>query len=362
MENGEIKFFKENDENKINNEDKWKILVVDDSKDVQHMTELVFEDFTFSGKSLEIMKAHSEDETKNILRGNNNISVIFMDIVMENNDSGLRLIDYIRNELKNNIVRIIIRTGHPGEALEENVFDKYNISDYKEKNELSSLKMHTCLKAALRNYMDIKTIEENKKEKEILLKEIHHRVKNNLQIIISLIRLQIMNIEDNIVKNYLQDMNNRIFSMALIHEELYKSASLLKLDFQLFLNKLIFNIFKTYNFNYAIEKNIEIEEIYVGIDIAIPLGLIVNELVSNAIKYAFKEKNEGQISIKLKKTNDNILELNISDNGVGLSKSIDMDNVETLGLNLVSSLVRQLNGKININTDKGTHYKITIPI
>ncbi|MCP4131486.1 MAG: PAS domain S-box protein [bacterium] len=196
-------------------------------------------------------------------------------------------------------------------------------------------------------------------EKEILLKEIHHRVKNNLQIISSLLYLQSMNISDDKYRGQFEDIQNRVRSMALVHEKLYQSDNISKIDFHDYIKQLISNISQSYAQPHArINTIINIKDVTLDIDKAIPCSLIINELVSNCYKYAFSENNAGDIIIDFTKVNE-IYSLSIGDNGVGLPPDLNILKTESLGLNLVNSLVRQLKGEMILNRDQGTTFTIS---
>ncbi|MBW4637740.1 MAG: PAS domain S-box protein [Gloeocapsa sp. UFS-A4-WI-NPMV-4B04] len=196
-------------------------------------------------------------------------------------------------------------------------------------------------------------------EKEVLLKEVHPRVKNNLQIISSLLNLQ-----SDYVKNYqtleiLKVCQNRIDSIALIHEQLYQSQDLAQIDFAEYIENLATNLLTSYERDSdAIALKLNIDDIKLNIDTAIPCGLIINELISNSLKYAFIPGNSGEISISFHVKPDNHLQLNISDNGIGLPPDLDINNTDSLGLQLVTALTSQLGGTIEINRDIGTQFII----
>jgi two-component sensor histidine kinase len=198
------------------------------------------------------------------------------------------------------------------------------------------------------------------REKEILLKEVHHRVKNNLQIILSLINLQSNQTKDKEMVQFFEQTKNRIKSIALVHEKLYKSRDLSSINFEEYLNELIPNIYESFKAeNSNVFLKIEIEKIFMSIDIAISLALIINELVANSLKYAFPNNRKGQLYISLKQESDTIFILVLKDDGVGYSKEVN-NNSGTLGLRLVNVLVEQLDGTISVNNSKGTEYIITL--
>ncbi|MBI3583784.1 MAG: nitrate- and nitrite sensing domain-containing protein [Nitrospinae bacterium] len=194
-------------------------------------------------------------------------------------------------------------------------------------------------------------------EKEVLLKEVHHRVKNNLQVISSLFNIQSGHIKDKEQAiRVFEESQNRIRSMAIIHEKLYKTGGIYKINFSEYLNDLTANIFRSYSsISSGIRVKIKADDILLNIDIAIPLGLIVNELVLNSIKYAFPDKREGEILIELRSDKDGYLLLVVGDNGIGLPEGMDIGNTESLGLQLVNTLVGQLKGTIDVNPVRSLH-------
>jgi len=195
-------------------------------------------------------------------------------------------------------------------------------------------------------------------DKDMLLKEIHHRVKNNLQIISSLLNLQSQYIKDEDALNAFKESQNRVRSMALIHEKLYKSENMSKIDFRDYITELTDSIFYNYHVDSSrIQLNKNIDKIFLNIDTAIPCGLIINELITNSLKHAFPEDNKGSIGIELYKRDEDY-ELNVNDTGVGFSNDIDYENTESLGMQLVNNLVKQVDGTIELDSKNGTKFKI----
>lgn len=200
------------------------------------------------------------------------------------------------------------------------------------------------------------------KEKEILLKEIHHRVKNNMQVIISLLNLQATSINDTQMLELYRESQSRIKSMALIHEKLYQSKDLTHIDFPEYIGSLSDYLAQTYLTNScSVEISTKAQSIALEYDIVITLGLIINELVSNSLKYAFTDKDHGRIEISLKKISDKILQLCIADDGKGFPHDLDFRNVKSLGLQLVCSLTEQISGEISMSNKIGTKFCILFP-
>jgi two-component sensor histidine kinase len=197
-------------------------------------------------------------------------------------------------------------------------------------------------------------------EKEILLKEIHHRVKNNLQIISSLLDFQGATIADTKLLNLLADSQNRIQSMALIHEHLYQSQNLAQVQFDQYINQLVKHLCFTFDEQIdQITPVIQVHPIQLNLETAIPCGLLVNELVTNAFKHAFPQNQPGTVEIHFYQDDVDLLNLIVSDNGVGIDPSIDANRTERLGLRLVKILARQLNATVEFIADSGTTVKLT---
>jgi len=197
------------------------------------------------------------------------------------------------------------------------------------------------------------------KEKSTLLSEIHHRVKNNMQIITSLLRLQSEQIANTKHADMFKDAENRIKAMALIHERLYKSEDFMEVDFQRYVQTLVDSLLRSYTaVRGRIQLNITMEDVSLGMDKAIPCGLLINEAISNSLKHAFPEQ-AGEIRIDFRPVEGDLLELTISDNGIGLSEEIDFDAADSMGLTLIKLLgVDQLDGAIELNRQGGTTIRV----
>ena len=197
-------------------------------------------------------------------------------------------------------------------------------------------------------------------EKEVLLREIHHRVKNNLQIVSSLLSLQSNRIVDSQASAILQDSQNRVRAMALIHEILYQSPNLAALNFADYVQTLVNNLFTSYDVNRSqISLQVDVPVgVTIDVDRAVLCGLIINELVTNALKHGFGGDRHGEVLIKLVNSGDDLLMLSVSNNGQELSPDFDISNVQTMGLNLVASLIRQIKGNLEVETGSSTVFKI----
>ena len=195
-------------------------------------------------------------------------------------------------------------------------------------------------------------------EKELLLKEIHHRVKNNLQIIVSLLKLQSRFVYDKRDLDIFNKSRSRVETMSLIHEKLYKSSDISQIDIGNYLRDLVSHLLKAYNVNTSeIEFSITSENILLTIDTSIPCGLIVNELINNILKHAFPPGHKGRISVDVKKHGEKI-HLTVSDNGIGIPADYEPDNSDSLGMQLIETLVKQLEGTVEVDNTNGTAFKI----
>jgi len=201
-------------------------------------------------------------------------------------------------------------------------------------------------------------IQKDLNERGVLLQEIHHRVKNNMQIIKSLISLQARQVKGKTIVNAFDECIHRIQSMALVHEQLYKSRDFANIYFKEYAEKIAEELLRTYNIGENISLDLKIDDIYFGIDTAIPCGLILNELFTNALKHAFPDRKKGRIRISLKLLKDKSYEFIFQDNGIGIPDNIDFDKTESLGLQLIKILTEQIDGTVAMTRRNGTIYKI----
>ncbi len=201
------------------------------------------------------------------------------------------------------------------------------------------------------------------REKELLLKEIYHRVKNNLQVIYSLLNLQSRKVSDPAALSVLRDSQSRVRAMALVHEKLYKSPDLTRIDLADYIHSLAYSLLETYHSgSNHIALRLEIEPYSLDIETALPCGLILTELISNSLKYAFPEGRPGEIAIASSLNPDHQVLLRVGDNGIGLSNGFDLGRVSSLGLSLVQNLVKQIKGEVTIlPRPVGSAFQITFP-
>jgi len=215
----------------------------------------------------------------------------------------------------------------------------------------------------VKDISQLKTAEEQIRnsltEKEILIKEIHHRVKNNLQVISGLFNLQAHHISDPAGRAIYKESQNRVITMALIHEDLYQSADLSSVDLGAYIENLAANLFNSYKVGQdRVKLELDVEHTEMVVDTAIPCGLIINELISNALKHGFPNDRAGTVTVRFRPMEEKSFYLEVSDNGVGLPPELDLTETKTMGMQLVKVIVEQLGGTIEVERQEGTVFKI----
>ncbi len=300
----------------------------------------------------------------------NDFALILIDVQMPAMD-GFETVELIRKEKKNENIPVIFLSA----VYSENYYRIQGVQagcvDFISKPIIEELligKVNTYLTLYRQKLKLQKTVEELRKseeqikaslrEKEVLLKEIHHQVKNNLQVVSSLLYLQSKRIQDDTVRALFTESQERVKSMALVHKALYQSENFTQIDFAPYLRKLFVHIFQAFRGSSGrITSKIDVRAVALNIDAAVPCGLIFNELVSNALKYAFPDK-DGEIRIHFDVDNNNNYVLVVSDNGIGFPADFDFQNAKSLGLKLVHTLVDQLDGTIELHRNGGTTFQI----
>lgn len=301
-------------------------------------------------------RPYGKDFTEFIIRSKKGI------ILNENLLNTLKLmgISYEENEAKS-LIAVPMIAG-------EKVLGVITIQDYTSENSFtqSQLELLTTIGSqaaiALENSYLYSEVTKSLQEKEMLLQEVHHRVKNNLQVMSSLIKLQSRYIKDERMLEILKETGGRIQSMAIVHTKIYNSKDYEFIQFGEYTRNLIENFQTTYGYKLRnVRFDMDIGELKLNIDTAIPCGLIINELVSNAIKYAFPESKHGTITISVKHFKDNFYKLIVKDDGIGVTEGVDIKKSDSLGIQLVTLLSRQLNGTIEVTTapGNGTEFIIT---
>ena len=212
------------------------------------------------------------------------------------------------------------------------------------------------------NKINEEKITQSLKEKDVLLKEVHHRVKNNMQVISSILNLQSSYVKDSYALNLLKECQNRIKSMAFIHESLYQTKNFESVNFSEYVTTLSKNLVHTYSINTKkIKLILTLDKLMLSLDASIPCGLIINEIISNSLKYAFPDNRDGIIFVTLRVIKNKV-NIEVGDNGIGIPESVDVKNTQTLGLQLVDTLVEQLNGTFKLIRKNGTIFSIEFNI
>jgi len=204
-------------------------------------------------------------------------------------------------------------------------------------------------------------IQQSLREKEALLQEIHHRVKNNLQVVSSLLGLQSRQVSDEEIRRAFRESQNRVHSMALIHERLYQSKDLAEIDCQEYADQLVGHLFRSYGVSLSrVKLSTDFGGERMPMALAVPIGLILNELLSNCLKHAFPQGRDGRITVTLVRSEGGRLTLTVSDNGVGLPKNVNLWNARSLGLRLVRILSEQMGAELKMSSEQGTCTELTI--
>jgi two-component sensor histidine kinase len=245
---------------------------------------------------------------------------------------------------------------------------KAGAQDYVPKDRINAQVLNLAVEKAIEKIALIRALKAERDhlasslaEKELLLKEVHHRVKNNLQVIASLLRLQSNSFEDELLARALQDSQDRVESMALIHEQLYESEDLREVDLARHAAQLAVKLFQSYPIDpQTITWRVTLEPLPLGVDQAIPAGLILNELVSNALKHAFPKGRAGLISIEGGLRDDRVV-LEVRDDGVGMPRDMEWRAPKSLGLRIVNTLTRQLKGMFELVRGHGTTFRVSFP-
>jgi two-component sensor histidine kinase len=284
------------------------------------------------------------------------VDVVLLDLVLPDSKG---LDSFARTYTQAPEIPIVVLSGLDDETLAVTAV-REGAQDYLIKGRVDSSLLERSIRYAIERKHARERITAALREKEILLRELQHRVKNNLRVISRLLYLQSGYIKDKVALEMFEEIQTRINSMALIHDKLYQFKDLGKIDIAHYIRELVTDLADSYGVKPdGIKLKINVHEVLMGVDTAIPCGLIINELVSNSLRHAFPNGKEGEIRIDLLRSiNDNTFTLVISDNGSGFPKDLDFRNTETMGLQLVITLVKQLNGTIELDSSGGTKFQI----
>ena len=325
------------------------LLIEDNLGDIVSIRTMISE---LSDGLFELKFAESLGEALKILE-DENFDVVLMDLGLPDSQ-GFRTFTQVHNQMPE--LPIIIITGLEDEDLGVSAV-KEGAQDYLVKGQVDKKLLARSLKFAIERKQTEEELKTSIYERDVLLKETHHRVKNNMQVIHSLLNLQTHYAENRETINVLKESQNRVKSMGMIHEKLYNSTDRSKINFSDYVQSLTSNLLTSYKLSEKILPVIQIGDLELDLETAILCGLIINELVSNSLKYAFPNTEIGEIHVSLNLV-DNRYELIISDNGIGIPDDIDFKNTDSLGFQLVNNITSQLEGQIKLDKNVGTKFII----
>ncbi len=285
---------------------------------------------------------------------NENFDVVLLDLGLPDSN-GFSTFTKIHNQMPE--LPIIIITGLEDEELGV-IAVKNGAQDYLVKGQVDEKLLSRSLKFAIERKQTEERLKSSLNDKDVLLKETHHRVKNNMQLIHSLLSLQTHYTKEKEAEKVLKESQNRVKSLGIIHEKLYNSPDPSNIDFSDYIKSLTSDLLKSYNLYERIKFIIEINSIKLNMQTTVLCGLIINEIVSNSLKYAFPDNRGGEILVSLNLL-DNKYVLIISDDGIGFPEELDFRNTESLGLQLVNNITTQLDGEIELDRTEGTKYTIS---
>ncbi len=324
------------------------LLIEDNLGDIVSIRTMISE---LSDGYFELKFAETLAEALSILE-TENFDVVLMDLGLPDSQ-GFRTFIKIHNQMPE--LPIIILTGLEDEDLGVRAV-KEGAQDYLVKGQVDKKLLARSLKFAIERKQAEEELKSSLYERDVLLQETHHRVKNNMQVINSLLNLQSHHAENNETLNALKESQNRVKSMGLMHEKIYNYKDQSKIDFNEYASSLVSDLFSSYNMSGRIEPIIDIGDVDLNLETSILCGLIINELVSNSLRHAFPNNRSGKIYVTLDSI-DNSYKLIVRDDGIGLEDT-DFKNAETLGLQLVNNITDQLEGEIELDNNYGTKFTI----
>lgn len=289
------------------------------------------------------------------------------------NQGAEKIFGYSAAELSGRLLNVVLPDGlaevHPGH-IEESYARRETRGRRKNRTEFPAeasvshvpagrIMLTIILRDATEHVANAESLRSSLRETEALLKEIHHRVKSQLQVVSSLLGMQSRAVTDPGTRRMLQESQDRIHSMALLHESLYQSQNLSQINFPEYIRQLAAHLFHSYGVAPdRIHLRTDLHTLSLNLDAAVPCGLIINELVSNSLKYAFPDGREGEVRIELYDHSDGTARLMVADNGVGLKADVDWINARSLGLRLVRTLAEQLGAKIEVDSSAGMQVRL----
>ncbi len=348
----------------MKDEGPWPVLVVDDDEATLKVSELLLGRMLVDGRGLRLDLCRSAMEARAKL-ATERYALAIIDVVMETEHAGLDLVKEMRDGGRHELTPIVVRTGQPGAYPEAKVLQEYRISDYWRKDEQQPHRVRTMVTGLIRGYGMSLALEQLSNERAVLLREIHHRVKNNLQTVASLLMLQRDQLPSERGRTILDESVLRVRSMALVHEQLYGVASLEKIDIADYAQTLAGTLRELMAPQLSVDVRVSPSE--VSVETAVPIGLILNELLTNAFKYGTAVSDEARealgadVRVEVGACEGELI-LAVEDAGVGVPIGLDPHKTPTLGLQLVRSLVRQLRGRLEIRNGPGARFSVRCPI
>jgi two-component sensor histidine kinase len=331
----------------------WPVLVVDDDPGVLEVTRMALERVQVDGRKLSLALCKSATEARQRLTAHE-YAVAIVDVVMESDRAGLDLVREMRGDRRHRLTQIVVRTGEPGSYPEAKVIEDFHISDYWPKAELRAARMRASVVGLVRGYVTARSLDAELREKDTLLREIHHRVKNNLQILSSLLALQGEEVDER-TRAKLEQTAGRVRSMALVHQHLYSHDSLASIDFAAYLEALARDVSTAVG--HRTEVRFEGDAVHLSVDGAIPAGLILNELLTNAVQHGRSEDGVARVDVTVCSEPDRVI-VEVRDRGAGIRST---PTGRGLGWHLIQALTRQIRATLRQHTEDGLRVTVEIP-
>jgi signal transduction histidine kinase len=378
----------------------WKIMIVDDEADVHRMTERILEDITFDGQGFTYLNAYSGKEAKELIAEHPDTALILLDVVMRTENDGLKVVEFVRNQIKNNFVRIILRTGQPGQAPERKVITDYDIHDYKLKSMLTDQALYTAVISALRTYRDLRIIEKkhNELEKALsdaeaaqksryqILANINHEIKTPLQGILGFTEILMLSETNDDYREYLGHIKHSAEGLHKVLSNVLELTELVGDSWELNNANILFREYIDQIMD-TIQTQAEWKSIMVAYDIdkQIPQSIIfdpkrIKQVLMNLLINAVRYTDDGTVSLNVERTSDNQLQFAIKDTGEGIPKENQSQIFDPfmlgenflskkhsgmgVGLSICKSIVQKMNGKIwfESESNEGSTFYFSIPI
>lgn len=318
----------------------WPVLVVDDDPAVLQVTRMVLGRYTVDGRSLQLDLCPSAAKARQHL-ADGRYALAIVDVVMETEHAGLDLVRDLRAEPRHLLTQVVVRTGQPGAFPESRVVQEYRISDFWAKDDLQPARIRAAVAGMIRSYQNAVRLESHAVEREALLREVHNRVKNNLQIVASLLSLQADQPSGRECRSGLLASANRVRAMALVHQQLYGHECLSQVDLAEYSEAMVRSLEPLMQGRAQVE--LRARSVAVPLELAVPVVLVLHEAVMNAVQHGQRDGAVVRVAVDLARDGDQLL-LRVDDDGPGLPSGFEAQGSDGLGLALVRSLARQVRG------------------